>query len=183
MTKRIWASYTEGQVRFLSANYLRDLSKNESNPCQANKCSLYAECVVDSETDEGYYCQCKPGFDGDGEECHDMNECDEGSTYCSPIAECRNMIGYYDCICEAPKVGDGRTCAWPDQNEQGAEVCERCDRNAHCVEQKYCQCNRGFQGDGFQCVLFEAEEEAQAGADESLQAEVTMSKWILESDL
>jgi len=108
MTKRIWASYTEGQVRFLSANYLRDLSKNESNPCQANKCSLYAECVVDSETDEGYYCQCKPGFDGDGEECYDINECDEGSTYCSPIAECRNMIGYYDCICEAPKVGDGR---------------------------------------------------------------------------
>jgi len=93
------------------------------------------------------------------------------------------MIGYYDCICEAPKVGDGRTCAWPGRNEQGAEVCERCDRNAHCVEQKYCQCNNGFQGDGFQCVLFEAEEEAQAGADESLRAEETMSKRILESDL
>lgn len=87
-----------------------------------------------------------------------MNECEEGATYCSPIAECKNLLGYYECLCEPPKVGDGRTCAWGTESQPGQSVCSRCDRNARCVNEEYCECAPGFNGDGFQCVRFEDED-------------------------
>jgi hypothetical protein len=159
-TKRLFVSYTnsdDGQIRFSSANFMRSSDSQEPNPCESNDCSIYAECVVDSEADIGYYCQCKPGFDGDGKDCSDINECEEGSAYCSPVAQCQNLLGYFDCKCAAPRVGDGRTCEWgPDTRAN--EICSRCDVNARCVTDDTgstaeCQCNAGYRGNGYDCRL------------------------------
>ena len=156
MTKRLSVSYTQSdsQLKFSSANFVRALSSNEANPCDSNDCSLFAECVVDADTEKGYYCQCKPGFDDDGKSCVDVNECEEGSNYCSPWAECRNLIGYFECICVAPRVGDGRVCELEDETDQN-DVCSRCDPNAACVTDEnsnsLCVCKNGFVGNGFQC--------------------------------
>ena len=152
MTKRLFSSYNDGQVRFLSANYIRNLEK-EPNLCESSNCSIYAECVVDSESDDGFYCQCKPGFDGDGYDCKDINECDEGPTFCSPIAECNNFLGYYECLCSPPKIGDGRTCNWDTEEKETNGLCKRCDKNADCLKDR-CQCRLGFYGDGFKCLVF-----------------------------
>lgn len=161
-TKRLFVTYTdsEGQVRFSSANYLRSLTSNETaaNPCedQANNCHIYAECVLDPESEQGYYCQCKPGFDGpDGLSCVDINECDEGTTFCSPNARCLNLLGHYECKCEPPRIGDGRVCEW-DQSANAYEICGRCDSNAKCItdesgQEAYCRCNPGFVGNGNEC--------------------------------
>ena len=82
---------------------------------------MYAECVADAESEAGHYCECKPGFEGDGAECRDLDECEEGATYCAPLADCRNHLGHYECVCAAPKVGDGRTCQWAEEPLGDAE--------------------------------------------------------------
>ncbi len=158
MTKRLSVSYTQSdsQLKFSSANFVRALSSNEPNPCDSNDCSLFAECVVDADTEKGYYCQCKPGFDDDGKSCVDVNECEEGSNYCSPDAQCRNLIGYFECICVPPRVGDGRVCELETDTNQN-DICSRCDSNAECVldQNSYnlCVCKNGFVGNGFQCQI------------------------------
>lgn len=89
-----------------------------------------------------------------------MNECREGSTYCSPHAECINLLGGYECKCIPPRVGNGQTCEEevrvtesaddreeeeqrePETTDRGDEededvdtsrnYCNRCDPNAQC---------------------------------------------------
>lgn len=63
---------------------------------------------------------CKTGFEGDGQECRDVNECREGSTYCSPHAECVNILGGYECRCLPPRVGNGQTCEVEQPREAAA---------------------------------------------------------------
>ena len=158
MTKRLVVTYShnEHQVRFSSANFLRASESSEINPCDKNDCSVLAECVNDPGTDSGYYCQCKPGFDGDGYNCADINECEDGSIYCAPTASCRNLLGSYDCSCVPPQVGDGRVCE--NKPETGAnEECAKCSPDARCLNDEYgnpyCQCNPGFNGNGYECQL------------------------------
>ena len=158
--KRVLVSYTqsEGQVRYSSANYLRSLDDQTPNPCDLNDCNVYAKCVLDQDSEKGYYCQYKPGFDGDGKEFSDINECEEGSTYCSPVAQYYNLLGHYECVCTPPRVGDGRVCEW-DSSANAYDVCSKCDVNARCITSDdngsaaYCRCNSGYVGDGFECRL------------------------------
>jgi nidogen (entactin) len=160
-TKRLFVTYTqsEAQVRFSSANYIRSLENQteSSHACDLNRCHVYAECVSDQESESGYYCQCKPGFDGDGFECADINECEEGTTYCSPNAQCYNLLGHYECKCTPPRIGDGRICEW-EESSDAYGVCSRCDVNARCITDdtgstSYCKCNSGYSGDGYECQL------------------------------
>ena len=149
--------FAEGQAKFSSANFLRSTEETQPDPCENNDCSVYAECVLDVGSENGYYCQCKPGFDGDGTKCNDLNECEEGSSYCSPVAECVNLLGYYDCKCAPPRIGDGRNCEW-DSSAPANDICSRCDPNARCVTDEAgnsasCRCNSGYAGSGFQCQL------------------------------
>lgn len=160
LTKRLFVTYTqsEAQVRFSSANFIKSIenqTESAAAACELGKCHTYAECVSDPDSESGYYCQCKPGFDGDGFECVDVNECDEGTTYCSPNAQCYNLLGHYECKCLPPRVGDGRVCEW-DQGSSGYDICSRCDANARCITNDdgstgYCKCNSGYSGDGYEC--------------------------------
>lgn len=153
-TKRLTVSYTqsEGQVRFSSRNFIKPFDDPVQDACDSNDCSIFAECINDSEAENGYYCQCKPGFDGDGTECADIDECKEGTTYCSDSAQCVNLLGYYECKCLLPRVGDGRICELPEQNEN---FCSRCHSNARCISEEdgtqTCECNPGYTGNGFDC--------------------------------
>jgi hypothetical protein len=168
-TSRLFVTYSnsEDQVRFSSTNGIRAQSDPRPNPCENNGCSLFAECIVDEDEEDdsqydnnggrNYYCQCKPGFDGDGITCYDMNECAEGITHCSPNANCVNFLGHYECLCLAPHIGDGRVCELPEADNNSYDVCSQCHVNARCVADRtgtpICQCNSGYIGNGFECQL------------------------------
>lgn len=72
-SKRVYVRYTKGDnlVRFNSANYMYPKDGHD-DPCEMNSCSIYAECIPDSDAPNNYSCACKVGFQGDGFNCYGM---------------------------------------------------------------------------------------------------------------
>ncbi len=70
-SKRVYVTYTRGDglVRYTSSNYLYPIESSD-DPCDANSCSVYAECVTDLEQTSNYSCLCKVGFEGNGFDCY-----------------------------------------------------------------------------------------------------------------
>lgn len=83
--------------------------------CQqgAADCDENATC---SDTSSYYRCVCKPGFEGDGKSCSDIDECALGTHDCSPWADCTNTIPGstdepgFSCACKPDFEGDGKDC-------------------------------------------------------------------------
>ncbi|CAD5226145.1 unnamed protein product [Bursaphelenchus okinawaensis] len=55
-------------------------------------------------------CQCKLGFEGDGFNCTDVDECMGTMPRCDPNAKCFNTIGSYLCECSPGFAGNGFEC-------------------------------------------------------------------------
>jgi nidogen (entactin) len=144
-SKRVFIQYTKGDglVRFSSANFIYPADADD-DPCETNACSVYAECIADYEARGNYSCMCKVGFEGDGFNCHDIDECQIGENDCDVNAECYNLVGHYECSCLSPYVGSGKECKY------GEVECQGCDVNAVCVD-KRCECRSGYSGDGLTC--------------------------------
>ncbi len=62
----------------------------------SEKCSEYGEIKKFGSHLE---CVCKKGFDGNGTNCVDIDECQTGTAVCSMHADCVNTPGSYDCRC------------------------------------------------------------------------------------
>ncbi|VDO29066.1 unnamed protein product [Onchocerca flexuosa] len=74
------------------------------NECaQANLCHENAFCknIMGS-----YSCHCQPGYEGDGFNCNDIDECLNNP--CHPQAICFNYPGFYSCKCPDGWAGDGK---------------------------------------------------------------------------
>ena len=69
----------------------------DSNECLGFPCHQYANCT---NLYGSYSCACKQGFEGDGFECTDLNEC---SLYYPPCGQypaiCEGKLGGFDCKC------------------------------------------------------------------------------------
>ena len=85
-----------------------------SKPCDAK-----ATCANSAGT---FTCTCKPGYNGDGKTCADVDECKDGSAVCDLAADCTNTVGGYGCACKAGYKGDGKTCADVDECKDGIGV-------------------------------------------------------------
>lgn len=147
---RTYVSYGEKDeiVRFASIN--RIAVAGDENPCQGEelKCASNAVCVP---TETSYRCICKEGFEGDGQNCYDINECSSSLHDCDQNAYCINNEGSYKCQCTTGYTGDGKACAG-----LGCDILQNCSPNAECIydEDKgiyECRCLDGFSGDGIDC--------------------------------
>ena len=98
-----------------------------------NNCHADATCT---NTEGGFTCECKSGFEGsgvncvakttptvapttppscdigfffDGKSCVDFDECATGLNDCHSDATCNNIEGGYTCECKSGFIGDGKT--------------------------------------------------------------------------
>ncbi|CDW54528.1 EGF CA and EGF 3 domain containing protein [Trichuris trichiura] len=93
--------------------------------CKANQhhCNSNARCVLSSPSHHEYICICNKGFEGDGYNCRDVDECSLSDNLCSPLATCVNTIGSYECVCKPGYTGDGVTCTHVDECALGTHTC------------------------------------------------------------
>ncbi|XP_047358151.1 protein kinase C-binding protein NELL1-like isoform X5 [Vespa velutina] len=120
---------------------------------KGHKCHANASCLNLQTT---YACHCDIGFQGDGHNCHDVDECKQqgGSEghHCNANTRCVNVIGSYTCEClPGYHRVDKFNCAELDECVTGHHTC---DEHATCVNTAgsyYCVCKDGYAGDGHTC--------------------------------
>ncbi|XP_017893222.2 LOW QUALITY PROTEIN: protein kinase C-binding protein NELL1-like [Ceratina calcarata] len=120
---------------------------------KGHKCHANASCLNLQTT---YACHCDIGFQGDGHNCHDVDECKQqgGSEghHCNANTKCVNVIGSYTCEClPGYHRVDKFNCAELDECATGHHAC---DEHATCVNTAgsyYCICKDGYTGDGYAC--------------------------------
>ncbi|KAL3097775.1 hypothetical protein niasHS_000510 [Heterodera schachtii] len=123
-------------------------------------CHPNGHCVLDDDLASVHFCECLPGFTGDGvESCERSEECsptDPGQGCADPSEECRfeHSLQKFACHCRSGFL-KGSTGRCEYQIVQSADPCRQCGANAQCVkdaeDQRNCVCNIGFTGNGFEC--------------------------------
>ncbi|XP_045478881.1 protein kinase C-binding protein NELL2-like isoform X3 [Harmonia axyridis] len=116
-------------------------------------CHANATC---SNLQTTYACQCSQGYQGDGRNCTDINECLlEGGLeghHCHQNTKCVNTPGSYICEClPGYRRIDKFNCAELDECHTGEH---ECDVNADCINTQgsyHCKCKAGYSGDGYKC--------------------------------
>uniref|UniRef100_A0A8D0AUZ1 Nidogen 2 n=1 Tax=Sander lucioperca TaxID=283035 RepID=A0A8D0AUZ1_SANLU len=131
------------------------------NPCYAGNhdCDTTAQCIpLEGQV---FQCQCATGYRGDGHNCYDINECDEGLSSCGAHSQCVNLPGSHRCQCQSGyEFGfDGRTCV--DIDECSSTPCHISARCINGLGSFLCQCQPGFYGDGFYCSQTEVRPRSQ----------------------
>lgn len=131
------------------------------NPCYigTHGCDTNAACRPGPGTQ--FNCECSIGFRGDGQICHDIDECSEQPSVCGSHAVCNNHPGTFRCECvEGYQFSDAGTCT-PIESQRPIDYCTAglhdCDipQRAQCIYTQgssyYCSCLPGFTGDGRAC--------------------------------
>ena len=62
-----------------------------------DRCHTHARCI---DNEGSYECLCEPGWEGNGFECQNINECaDPGLNACHTNSICIDNVGSYHCKC------------------------------------------------------------------------------------
>ncbi|XP_055313801.1 protein kinase C-binding protein NELL1-like isoform X2 [Sitodiplosis mosellana] len=120
---------------------------------KGHACHINATCL---NLNTKYSCTCRLGFQGNGFDCTDIDECaQQGGQYgnhCHLNTVCENTIGSYVCNClPGFRRVDKFNCA--EINECAANL-HSCHENAECINtvgSYSCRCKEGYEGDGTQC--------------------------------
>ena len=66
--------------------------------------TCHADLTLCTNTDGSYQCACDVGYQGNGVECEDFNEC--STDPCHADVTCANNVGSFVCTCKAGYTGD-----------------------------------------------------------------------------
>ncbi|KFD55583.1 hypothetical protein M513_03635 [Trichuris suis] len=123
----------------LNISQVQSSCKAKQHHCHSN-----ARCVLSSPSQHEYICVCDKGFEGDGYNCRDVDECTLSDNLCSPLATCVNTIGSYKCVCKPGYSGDGITCtpSCPHGHKPLAMTCSLGPNRKQCL--KGYDCIHGF---------------------------------------
>ncbi|CAM9746628.1 unnamed protein product [Lampetra fluviatilis] len=123
-----------------------------------NTCSVDANCT---NTIGSYTCACKLGYEGNGRDCMDIDECMRGTNSCnSSISDCMNNNGSYYCTCARGFTGNGTYCAETGEMCTDVDECLKfgsaaCGPGAYCVNtvgSYNCPCLAGYVSNGTHCL-------------------------------
>ncbi|XP_058045702.1 stabilin-2 [Ahaetulla prasina] len=136
------------------SGYAGDLCDTQVMPCGPffQLCDVHADCILSNGT---MSCVCKPGFEGDGIICSEVNPCAHINPHsCSANAECiKTGPGTHECVCQPGWTGNGRDCS--EINNCLLSTFGGCHTNATChyvgPGQNDCECKEGFRGNGYEC--------------------------------
>nr|XP_044991063.1 cubilin [Jaculus jaculus] len=134
----------------LASNNTCTLDQDECSH-QPSPCSPLVRCF---NTPGSFYCgACPTGWQGNGYECQDINECEIHNGGCSmaPLVPCVNTAGSFRCgSCPPGYSGDGKVCTILD-------ICSinngGCHPDASCSPAlgslPLCTCHLGYTGNGY----------------------------------
>ncbi|XP_019581253.2 nidogen-2 isoform X1 [Rhinolophus sinicus] len=164
---RVFALYNDEEkvLRFAVTNQIgpveEDSESSPVNPCYdgSHTCDMTAQCHPGTGVE--YTCECAPGYQGDGRNCVDINECATGFHRCGPNSVCINLLGSYRCECRSGYefANDQHTCILiappPNPCEDGSHTCAPAGQ-AQCIHHGgstfSCTCLPGYTGNGHQCT-------------------------------
>ncbi|NP_001414533.1 signal peptide, CUB domain and EGF like domain containing 2 precursor [Rattus norvegicus] len=124
-----------------------DQGRTNGPPEDVDECAQgLDDCHADAlcqNTPTSYKCSCKPGYQGEGRQCEDMDECDNALNG-GCVHDCLNIPGNYRCTCfdGFMLAHDGHNCLDVDECLENNGGCQHTCTNV--MGSYECRCKEGF---------------------------------------
>ncbi|KAM9293960.1 nidogen-2 [Gastrophryne carolinensis] len=164
---RVFAMYNRDEkvLRFAVTSHIGSLHDSSQEPVPVNPCydgthSCDTRAQCQPATGLNYTCVCASGYQGDGRDCADVNECEAGLSNCGHNTQCLNLPGSFRCDCQPGYVfsADGQNCivggSFGNPCEDGTHTCN--PATSQCVPRGdgvfTCECFAGYARSGQTCI-------------------------------